>query len=44
MFSWLFDSVETDNGFVEGIGDLITEEFDMYEHHQGERNGIPNKG
>ena len=43
MFSWLWDRLQTKDGFVEGVGELITEEFDMYRHHQAEINGVPNK-
>ena len=31
-------------GFIEGVSDLITEEFDLYRYHQAERNGVPDKG
>ena len=44
MFSWLWDGLQTDGDFVEGVGDLIAEEFDMYRYHQAEINGVSNKG
>lgn len=44
MFSWLWDGIHLENQFVEGVGDLISEEFDMYRHHQAEQNVVPNKG
>ncbi|MCJ1412158.1 hypothetical protein MMC19_006250 [Ptychographa xylographoides] len=44
IFKWLWDG-ETFGGVHEpGIGNLMDEEFDMYLHHQRERNGQPNKG
>lgn len=44
MFSWLCNGVTVENEFIDGVGDLITEEFDMYKYYQAERNGVLNKG
>lgn len=44
MFTWLWNGISIGDNREEGIGDLIADEFNMYLHHQGERNGIPNKG
>lgn len=44
LFAWLFDGVRIGNEFEEGIGPYIEEEFLMYEHHQREINGKPNRG
>lgn len=40
MFAWLWEGVEMEEGNVEGgIGELIEEDFQIYLHHQRERNG-----
>ena len=44
LFSWLWEGIATQDRHIEGVGGLITEEFDMYLHHQAERNGVSNKG
>jgi hypothetical protein len=44
MFTWLWDGITLQGQHEPGIGDLIDQEFDMYMHHQCERNGAPNKG
>ena len=44
LFSWLFNGIKTEDEFEEGIGPYIEEEFLMYEHHQREINGRPNRG
>ncbi len=44
MFAWLWAGVEFDGKHEPGIGDLITKEFDLYLHHQRERNAQSNKG
>ena len=44
LFSWLWDGVTTDAQHESGIGEMIDEEFDMYLHHQRDRNGKPNYG
>jgi hypothetical protein len=44
MFLWLWDGITSDGQHEKGIGDMIIEEFDMYLHHQRQRNGQSNKG
>ena len=44
LFGWLWDGVDDGDEHESGIGDLIMEEFDMYLHHQQERNGRSNRG
>jgi hypothetical protein len=44
LFSWLFTGIEMDGEFEAGVGPYIEEEFLMYEHHQREINGKPNRG
>lgn len=44
IFSWLWDGIQTSNGYEPGVGDLIDQEFEAYLWHQRERNGEHNKG
>lgn len=44
LFAWIFDGISSDTGYEAGIGPQIEEEFLMYEHHQREINGKPNRG
>ncbi|MCJ1396607.1 hypothetical protein MMC18_009498 [Xylographa bjoerkii] len=44
MFSWLWGGIEYNGKHEAGVGELIDQEFDMYLHHQTERNAQPNKG
>lgn len=44
IFAWLFTGISVNGEHEEGIGALIEEEFLMYEYHQREINGRPNRG
>ena len=44
MFSWLWEGVTVQGVYEPGVGGLIDDEFDMYLHHQTEKNGMPNRG
>lgn len=44
LFTWLWEGTAFEEGFESGIGSLIDDEFDMYQHHQRNINGKPNKG
>lgn len=43
MFAWLWDDVEFNKKHESNIDDLIVVEFDLYLHHQRERNSQSNK-
>ena len=44
MFDWLWKGIKSKDEVETGIGDLILEEFDIYQWHQRERNGQSNRG
>jgi len=44
MFAWLWVGIDVEGDKEPGIGGQIAQEFEMYLHHQGERNAQPNKG
>ncbi|KAL8788068.1 MAG: hypothetical protein Q9195_007482 [Heterodermia aff. obscurata] len=44
LFDWLWTGTSLGGSIETGIGDMMAEEFDVYLHHQRERNGKPNYG
>ncbi|KAG7007172.1 hypothetical protein G7Y79_00011g030700 [Physcia stellaris] len=44
LFNWLCEGAAWNGKKEPGIGPLIDYEFDMYLHHQAQRNGSPNYG
>ena len=43
MFLWLWDEITSDEQHVKSIDDMIIKEFNMYLHHQRQRNDQSNK-
>ena len=44
FFTWLWEGVEIDGRVTPGVGDMMDLEFDMYNRHLREKNGLKNIG